>query len=123
MVSVPRRGDCFWANLNPTLGHEQAGLRPVLVVSDDRYNARSRMVQAVPLTSRDKLQPPLALDLGAVGGKQAFALPAQMRALSATRLGRLIESGRVADVERCLDAFLQICGRRPPPARKADNDG
>lgn len=81
------------------------------------------MVQAVPLTSRDKLQPPLALDLGTVGGKPAFALPAQMRALSATRLGRLIEAGRVADVERCLDAFLQICGRRPPLARKADNDG
>lgn len=121
-MSVPKRGECYWANLNPTVGHEQAGLRPVLVVSDDRYNVRSRMVQAVPLTSRDKLQPPLALDLGTVGGKQAFALPAQMRALSATRLGRLIEAGRVADVERCLDAFLQICGRRPPLARKADND-
>ena len=49
---------CYWANLNPTVGHEQAGRRPVLVVSDDRYNARSRMVLAMPLTSRDKLQAP-----------------------------------------------------------------
>lgn len=93
-MSVPRRGECYWANLNPTVGHEQAGLRPVLVVSDDRYNARSRMVLAMPLTSLDKLQPPLALDLGTVGGKQAFALSA----LSATRLVRLIEAGRVVDV-------------------------
>lgn len=120
---TPKRGDCYWADLDPTEGHEQAGRRPVLVLSDDRYNQRSGMIVMVPLTTRQKLSPPLSLDLGVVGGKRAFALPAQVRALSATRLGRKLEGEREADVERCLDAVLQICGRRPPRSSPANEGG
>mgnify|MGYP001559390991 CR=1 FL=1 len=117
---IPRQGDCVWADLDPTEGHEQSGRRPVLVLSENRYNERSGMIFMVPLTTKDKLLPPFALQLGVVGGKKAFALPAQARALSATRLGRRIEQGRLKDVERCLDALLQICGR---PARpRGEND-
>lgn len=32
------RGDIVWANLDPTLGHEQAGSRPVLILSEDIFN-------------------------------------------------------------------------------------
>jgi len=35
------RGDIFWADLNPVVGHEQPGLRPVLVLSHDVFNERS----------------------------------------------------------------------------------
>ncbi len=118
---MPHRGEVWWADLNPIMGHEQAGFRPVLVVSDDRCN-RLGLVLGVPLTTRDKLSPPLALDLGIVELKRAFALPAQLRSLSVVRLGRVLATGRTADVERCLDAFLQLCGRRPA-VKKADNDG
>lgn len=121
--SAPSRGDVFWADLDPTLGHEQAGRRPVLVVSDDRYNVRSGMLVMVPLTTKGRLPPPLALALGPLGGqKESFALPAQVRALSVRRLRQKIEGGRLADVERCLDALLQICGRLPPVVSSA-NDG
>lgn len=118
---IPRQGDCFWADLDPTEGHEQFGRRPVLVLSENRYNERSGMIFMMPLTTKDKLFPPFSLQLGIVGGKKAFALPAQARALSATRLGGKIEQGRLKDVERCLDALLQICGRKMPPC--AQNDG
>jgi mRNA interferase MazF len=37
-VSAPARGEVWLADLNPTWGHEQAGRRPVLVVSDDLFN-------------------------------------------------------------------------------------
>ncbi|CAN5753619.1 hypothetical protein BH20ACI4_BH20ACI4_05500 [soil metagenome] len=39
------RGDIIWANLDPTLGHEQAGSRPVLVLSQDIFNDRSGTVR------------------------------------------------------------------------------
>ena len=46
------RGDVFWANLNPTIGHEQAGHRPVLILSRNFFNKHSGTVIAVALTSR-----------------------------------------------------------------------
>lgn len=47
------RGDIYWANLDPTRGHEQSGLRPVLVLSQDVFNDRSGTVIAVALTSQE----------------------------------------------------------------------
>ena len=35
-----RRGDIYFVNLNPTVGHEQAGQRPVLVLSVDEINSQ-----------------------------------------------------------------------------------
>jgi mRNA interferase MazF len=37
-MSAPARGEVWLADLNPTRGHEQAGRRPVLVVSEDLFN-------------------------------------------------------------------------------------
>lgn len=48
------RGDIYWANLDPTLGNEQAGLRPVLILSQDVFNERSGTVIAVALTSQEQ---------------------------------------------------------------------
>ncbi len=67
MVS-PKRGEVWLADLNPTRGHEQAGRRPCLVVSQDIFNAGpAGLVVILPLTSRAKgiryhveIQPPEA---------------------------------------------------------------
>ena len=45
------RGEIRWADLNPTRGREQAGQRPVLILSNDISNERSGTVIAVALTS------------------------------------------------------------------------
>ena len=50
------RGDILWADLDPVRGREQAGRRPVLVISQDVFNERSGTVIALALTS----QPPTA---------------------------------------------------------------
>ena len=47
------RGDIRWADLDPTRGHEQAGLRPVLILSEDVFNDRSGTVIAIVLTSQE----------------------------------------------------------------------
>ncbi|MGO9864462.1 MAG: type II toxin-antitoxin system PemK/MazF family toxin [Terriglobales bacterium] len=46
-----KRGDIYLVSLDPTLGHEQQGTRPVLVVSPDRFNALTRVPIVVPITS------------------------------------------------------------------------
>ena len=46
------RGDIVWVSLDPVIGHEQAGHRPYLVLSDDRLHSACRIVIAVPMTSK-----------------------------------------------------------------------
>jgi mRNA interferase MazF len=46
------RGEVFWADLNPAKGHEQAGRRPVVVLSHDVFNERSGTVIAMIITSQ-----------------------------------------------------------------------
>ena len=49
----PSRGEVWLVDLNPTRGHEQAGLRPGLVVSTDAFNhGPAELVVILPLTTR-----------------------------------------------------------------------
>src|ERR1019366_5427154 len=60
------RGDIYWADLDPTKGHEQAGQRPVLILSNDIFNQRSGTVIAMALTSQPQRAGfPLTLELDA----------------------------------------------------------
>lgn len=51
---VPDRLDIVWIDLNPTRGHEQANVRPVLVLSPKKYNERTGLMVACAITSRVK---------------------------------------------------------------------
>jgi mRNA interferase MazF len=52
-VAAPARGEIWLVDFSPTRGHEQAGQRPALIISDDRFNrSRAGLVFAVPLTTR-----------------------------------------------------------------------
>ena len=58
------RGEVRWADLNPVRGREQAGRRPVLILSHDVFNVRSGTVIAVALTSQpQQAEFPLTLEL------------------------------------------------------------
>lgn len=46
-----KRGDIFYADLNPVVGSEQGGIRPVLVVQNDVGNRHSPTVIVVPISS------------------------------------------------------------------------
>ena len=55
MPPTPRRGEVWLADLDPTRGHEQAGKRPVLVVSVNQFNAGpARLVYIAPLTRTNR---------------------------------------------------------------------
>jgi len=93
------RGDVFWANLNPTIGHEKAGQRPVLILSRDVFNHHSGTVIAVALTSQpQKAGFPLTLEISSKNlPKKSWVKISQIRTLSNKRLGKKI--GRVTDKE------------------------
>ena len=54
---MPDAGDVVWLQLGPTVGREQAGHRPALVLSPVHFNRRSRLMLCVPMTSRAKGYP------------------------------------------------------------------
>jgi len=57
MSSAPSRGDIILLSLDPTLGHEQAGTRPAVVLSPDIYNKASGLCLVCPITSQVKGYP------------------------------------------------------------------
>jgi len=83
------RGDVRWADLNPIRGHEQAGRRPVVVISHDVFNERSGTVIAMALTSQPQRAGfPLTLELEGVKlPKRSWVKISQIRTLSRERLG------------------------------------
>ena len=106
------RGEIRWADLNPVRGHEQAGERPVLVLSHDVFNDRSGTVLAVALTSQEpKAGFPLTLALSTPKlPKRSWVKISQIRTLSTDRIGRRL--GRAADEELAaiLDGLFEIIG-------------
>ncbi len=86
------RGDVIWADLNPVRGHEQAGHRPVVVISHDVFNERSGTVIAMALTSQPQRAGfPLTLELESKKlPKRSWVKISQIRTLSRRRLGQRI---------------------------------
>ena len=81
------RGEIRWADLNPVRGHEQAGSRPVLVLSHDVFNERSGTVIAVALTSQPQRAGfPLTFELQAAKlPKRSWVKISQVRTLEIGR--------------------------------------
>jgi mRNA interferase MazF len=90
-----KRGDVYLAVLDPSQGSEQAGTRPVIIVSRDAINLHSPVVVIVPLTSRinkNRLLPShIEIKMGEGGlTADSVALCEQVRAISTTRLSRAL---------------------------------
>ena len=104
------RGDIFWANLNPTIGHEQAGLRPVLILSRDVFNKHSGTVIAVALTSQpQKAAFPLTLELSNTKlPKKSWVKISQIRTLSNKRLGKRIGKATAKELDLVLEGLNEI---------------
>lgn len=93
------RGDILWADLDPVRGREQAGRRPVLVLSQDVFNERSGTVIALAITSQEpRVRFPLALEIRSVPlPKRSWVKIGQIRTLSTERLSELL--GRLSPEE------------------------
>ncbi|GAM10681.1 mRNA interferase MazF [Geobacter sp. OR-1] len=106
------RGDIRWADLNPTRGNAQAGLRPVLIVSADVFNARSGTVIAVAITSQPQRAGfPLTLGLtSSVLPKQSWVKISQIRTLSVERIGKKIAEASPEELAQVIEGLNEIVG-------------
>lgn len=106
------RGDVVWAELDPTRGHEQAGQRPVLVISHDVFNQRSGTVIALALTSREpEAGFPLTLELRSTRlPKRSWVKMGQIRTLSTERLGKRLGRLSPEELTRVVDGLNEIIG-------------
>lgn len=88
------RGDVYYADLNPVLGSEQGGIRPVVVVQNNVGNRHSPTVIVVAITARmqkHRLSTHVKLNQGAVGlAHDSVILCEQIRTIDKTRLKQLV---------------------------------
>ena len=108
------RGDVWWANLDPVQGHEQGGRRPVVVISEDVFNARSGTVIAMAITSQSPTAGfPLVLELTSVRlPKPSWVKISQIRTLSVSRLDRKAGGVSAAELDQLLEGLNEILGGR-----------
>ena len=106
------RGEIRWAELNPTRGHEQAGRRPVLVLSHDIFNKRSGTVIAMTVTSQpQKARFPLTYPLESRQlPKPSWVKISQIRTLSVDRIGRKLATVEPEQLAEIVDGLDQIIG-------------
>jgi mRNA interferase MazF len=106
------RGEVRWADLNPVRGHEQAGMRPVLILSHDVFNERSGTVIAVALTSQPQRAGfPLTLELHVTKlPKQSWVKISQIRTLAIERIGTRLGRVSVEELSRVVEGLNEIIG-------------
>ena len=112
----PRRGDIFLARLDPVEGNEQAGTRPVVVITRDSINANSPVVVVIPLTDAanpKRIYPSHVWLPSGSGGLRidSIAKAEQIRAIQITRFvsfsGRLTDP-QIAQLEEALRITLAL---------------
>ena len=106
------RGEIRWADLNPTRGHEQAGLRPVLILSHEVFNQRSGTVIAMAITSRQQRAGfPLSFELESKGlPKRSWLKVTQIRTLAVERIGKRIGRAAPEELAKALDGLGEVIG-------------
>ena len=114
-MAAPNRGEIWWADLDPTRGHEQGGRRPVLVVSTTYFNhGPADLILVLPLTRTDRgipihvsVQPPE----GGLPGR-SFILCDALRSIAKERLGErplgTVSTQTMQRVEGILRLLLEL---------------
>jgi mRNA interferase MazF len=112
----PVRGDVFKARLDPTEGNEQAGERPVVVLSRDSINAHSPVVIVVPATDADNVKRPYPMHVHLAKGQGGLRMNSivkteQIRAIQTSRFqeyyGRL-DSQAIKKIEEAVKITLAL---------------
>ena len=106
------RGEIYWADLNPVQGFEQAGLRPVVILSHEAFNQHSGTVIAVAITSQPQRAGfPFTLELSSSRlPKRSWVKISQIRTLSVERLGKKIGAAMPEEIEQIVEGLNEIIG-------------
>lgn len=106
------RGEIRWADLNPVRGSEQGGLRPVLILSHDVFNARSGTVIVVAITSQPQRAGfPLTIECSATDlPKKSWVKISQIRTLAVERIGKKIAEASPEELALVVEGLNEIVG-------------
>lgn len=125
MERMIKRGDIFYAELNPVIGSEQGGTRPVLVISNNTGNRHSPTVIVAAITSRvhTKAKLPTHTEVSDFEGldKDSVVLLEQIRTIDKQRLKQymgLMPDNIMARVDKALAISISLNNR---PERKCAN--
>jgi mRNA interferase MazF len=110
-----KRGDIYYARLNPVVGSEQGETRPILVVQNDIGNKHSPTIIVIPLTCKlNKPQMPTHVFIPQGNGpnENSIALAEQIRTIDRSRLDNFI--GRIngdlqAEIDMALAVGIGLC--------------
>jgi len=109
---IPKRGDILELSLDPTLGKEIRGSRPVLVLSADAFNAASGLLMVAPITQGGTASRENGFSVTLMGSgtkTQGVVLCDQTRTLDArARTFKRIENAPASLVAEALDAVRSI---------------
>ncbi len=107
------RGSICWAELEPVRGREQAGRRPVVILSQDIFNERSGTVIAMAVTSQpQRAGYPLTCELvSPLVGRRAWVKISQIRTLSVDRIGKRIGQLESTQMDRLVEGLREIIDR------------
>ncbi|MCD7895031.1 MAG: type II toxin-antitoxin system PemK/MazF family toxin [Erysipelotrichaceae bacterium] len=115
MADVVKRGDIYMADLNPGFGYEQCGIRPVLIIQNDKGNKYSQttIVACISSSVKSKARLPTHVYIKArkALSSNSIVLLEQIRVIDKDRLIRKIgflEQAEMARVDTCLKISLNI---------------
>jgi mRNA interferase MazF len=106
------RGDIHWADLNPVIGSEQGGFRPVLILSQNIFNERSGTVIAAAITSQPQRAGfPLTFQLSDPNlPKKSWVKISQIRTLSTQRIGKKFGTALPEELNQIIEGLNEIIG-------------
>jgi len=106
------RGEIRWADLNPVKGNEQAGLRPIVILSQDIFNERSGTVIAMSITSQPQRAGfPLTFGFDTSElPKRSWVKISQIRTLSTERIGKRIGNASPEELDQIIEGLNEIIG-------------
>ncbi len=106
------RGDIRWADLSPVRGREQAGRRPVVILSHDVFNRHSGVVIAAAITSQPQRAGfPLTVALSPRGALEPCLVKvSQIRTLAVERIGRRMGRATPEELSDVVDGLTEIVG-------------
>lgn len=106
MLTEIKRGQIYMADLNPVIGSEQGGIRPVVIIQNDRGNHFSPTVIVAAITGQVKKELPTHTKIKTTGlPKESTALLEQIRTVDKTRLLEKIGEVSVDEMNRITEAL------------------
>lgn len=111
------RGDIYYADLNPTVGSEQGGVRPLVILQNNVGNRHSPTVIAAAITAKPKKPLPTHASIGHACGclKESFVLLEQIRTIDRSRLREYVGRLDEQEMQKIDEALAISVGLAPVP--------